>query len=462
MPDRGPTIAEVVCFPPRQRVGAEAVRSSVVAGWLQMKTGSPIVALCLGLSLSPAVSSAGERLSLRAEAGGGAMLSAHQRDQLGYGWGGQGSLRLGFSAAQPLVLQLAASHWLFPESSGWGKVTLLGAGLRLEPRIGPRLRLTFEADAGLGVTGPFQRFGFDAAAGLEVAVRPTLGLGPVLRYGQVVTGSGDVPDDAKFVTLGIVVALRPAPPPPAAEAPPPPPPAPLPPEPPRKIDTDGDGVFDDEDKCATTPAGPTPDPERSGCPDGDDDNDRVLNQADRCRTKHQGINPDPERPGCPLPDRDNDSVPDQPDACPDKPGAPDPDPRKNGCPGLVRVAQSQIVINRPVYFATKKDQILPRSFPVLKAVAEALRALPEIRLVSIDGHTDSQGSDDFNADLSQRRADSVMKFLVEQGIDAARLKAVGHGEREPVGSNKHAAGRAENRRVEFNILDPAPARGATP
>jgi outer membrane protein OmpA-like peptidoglycan-associated protein len=434
----------------------------------------------LGL-LSPARARAEEGWSLRAEAGGGPMLSSHQREQLGFGWGGQGGLRLGYSPVEPLAVQLAASHWMFPEEAGWGKVTLLGAGLRLEPRLRPGMRLTLEADAGLGITGPFERFGFDVAVGLEMAASPTLGFGPVLRYGQVVTGSGDVPTDAKFMTLGILLALRPAP---IGPAPVPPPPlAPDPdsdgdgvldrddicpqvpkgdhPDPARpgcpRSDADGDGVFDDQDRCPTTPAGPTPDPERLGCPDSDDDNDRVLNQADQCRTVHQGINPDPARPGCPLPDRDNDSVPDQPDACPDQPGAPDPDPKKNGCPGLVRVEQTQIVINRPVYFATLKDRILPRSFPVLKAVAEALRALPEIRLVAIEGHTDSQGKDAFNADLSQRRAASVMKFLIEQGIDAGRLKAIGHGESKPVASNKTAAGRAQNRRVEFNILDPAPA-----
>ena len=189
----------------------------------------------------------------------------------------------------------------------------------------------------------------------------------------------------------------------------------------------------------------------------------MLNHADRCRTQHQGINPDPDRPGCPLPDRDNDSVPDGTDACPDKPGAPDPDPKKNGCPGLVRVEQSQIVINRPVYFATLKDRILPDSFPVLKAVAEALRPCPRSGWSRSKGTPTARASDDFNTDLSQRRANSVMKFLIEQGIEAGRLKAVGHGESKPVESNQNAAGRAQNRRVEFNILDPAPAApGGTP
>jgi outer membrane protein OmpA-like peptidoglycan-associated protein len=455
-----------------------------------MRIVSGIAVLLVGVALvSPRrclAAAAEERLSLRGELGGGAMLSSHQREDLGFDWGAEGSLRLGFSLAGPLVLQLGASHWMFPDGAGWGKATLLGGGLRLEPRLGPRMLLSVEADAGLGITGPFERFMFDAAVGLEMPASAAIALGPVVRYGQVVTRAGDVPVDAKFLTLGIQVALR-APPAAPAEVPPPPPPPPRDsdgdgvidsddvcprepqgqnPDPARRgcprLDTDGDGIFDSEDKCPTTSAGATPDPERPGCPDGDDDNDKVLNSKDQCRDKHQGINPDPERPGCPLPDRDNDSVTDGVDACPDKPGAPNPDSKKNGCPGLVLVEQTRIVINRPVYFATLKDRVLAKSFPVLRAVADALRALPEIRLVSIEGHTDSQGSDEFNADLSQRRANSVMQFLVQQGIEPGRLKAVGHGETRPVTSNDTAKGRAQNRRVEFKILDPASAPGGEP
>jgi outer membrane protein OmpA-like peptidoglycan-associated protein len=222
-------------------------------------------------------------------------------------------------------------------------------------------------------------------------------------------------------------------------------------------DADGDGVLDSQDQCPTTPTGAFADSTRPGCPDGDDDGDGVFNSLDQCRTERAGLNPDPARPGCPLPDQDGDAVPDASDACPDKPGAPDPNPKRNGCPGLVEVKGSEIAILRPVYFATLKDRILPKSFAVLQAVSHALRAIPEIRLVSIEGHTDSQGDDAFNLDLSQRRADSVVRFLVEQGIEQGRLKAVGHGETRPIANNRTAAGRGKNRRVEFRILDPAPA-----
>jgi outer membrane protein OmpA-like peptidoglycan-associated protein len=430
-----------------------------------IRPGSLALALALAVAggAAPALAAPPSCLQLRGELGGGAMLSSHQRDVLGFGPGGEGALRIGLPLVEPLCLQLSAGHWLFPHDDGWGKVTLLGGGLRLEPRLTARSRLIFDGDLGLGITGPFQRLMFDLAIGWEAQLRPTLALGPVLRYGQLITGTGDVDADAKFLTLGISVALRPPPPPPPAPPPPPPPPpAPAPPPPAPAPDGDADGVPDDTDACPTTPAGPTPDPERPGCPDGDDDGDHVLNHADVCRTEHQGLNPDPDRPGCPLPDRDADSVPDKSDACPDQAGAPDPDPAKNGCPGLVRIQRSHIQINRPVYFATRKDKILPESFPVLQAVAEALRSLPEIKRLSIEGHTDSQGSDAFNMDLSRRRAASVMRFLVERGIDAGRLESVGYGETRPVSLNVTAAGRAKNRRVEFKILDPALPPEPTP
>ena len=84
--------------------------------------------------------------------------------------------------------------------------------------------------------------------------------------------------------------------------------------------------------------------------------------------------PTPIAQGCPLPDRDKDVVPDKTDACPDTPGAPSSDPKKNGCPGLVEVKSGMIVILQQVFFATDKDVILKKSFPVLDAVADVLQA----------------------------------------------------------------------------------------
>jgi outer membrane protein OmpA-like peptidoglycan-associated protein len=217
-------------------------------------------------------------------------------------------------------------------------------------------------------------------------------------------------------------------------------------------DTDCDTIVDPDDPCPTTAPGPHPDPERAGCPDGDDDSDTVLNAADQCRAVHQGLHPDPARPGCPIPDSDNDSVIDTEDACPTRPGATSRDPRRHGCPGLVSVETGRIVIHRPVFFATGRDTILSRSQPVLNALLDAVLATPEIRRVSIEGHTDDVGDDAANMDLSERRAQSVMRWLVEHGVEASRLEAHGLGETRPVQVGNTRRIRERNRRVEFRIV----------
>jgi OmpA-OmpF porin, OOP family len=218
-------------------------------------------------------------------------------------------------------------------------------------------------------------------------------------------------------------------------------------------DTDKDGVWDKDDQCVDVPQGPHPDKNKPGCPDTDTDGDGVFDSVDQCKDVPAGLHPDPDKLGCPMPDRDGDQIPDDVDACPDKPGAPNPDPKKNGCPGLVQIKNGQIMIMKPVFFATDKDVILPKSFPVLMAVADALVATPNIKRVAIEGHTDNRGNAEHNMDLSDRRARSVMKYLVDHGVDAGRLEAQGFGPTKPIMTNKTNAGRAANRRVEFHIID---------
>jgi outer membrane protein OmpA-like peptidoglycan-associated protein len=404
-----------------------------------------------GATPRPAGAQLAQRLSVEGELGAGSMLSSHQRSELDYKLGIQTSARVGVALVDALVLQGAVSHWGFPHSDGWGRATLLGGGLRFRPAMAPGKWFFVDGHAGLGLTGPYDRFVLDVGTGVLWSVAPWLDLGPAIRYGQLTTKSTDFPADARFVTAGLLLALKPPAAPPAA--PPPPLPAPPPPPSPAPPDTDRDGIIDAKDACPEIPAGPTPDPERPGCPDGDDDADGYVNHADNCPKEPPGPHPDPARPGCPKSDRDRDTVPDDVDACPDEPGAPHDDPKLNGCPGLVRVDESQIAINKPVFFATDKATILKKSFPVLRAVAAALRATPAITSLSIEGHTDDRGSDAYNMDLSTRRAESVRKFLIAEGIEASRLTAVGFGKLRRVNDSRTAAARAGNRRVEFRIVE---------
>ena len=461
---------------------------------------------CALLSPAPASAQFEERLKLHVELGAGSMLPEYQLDDLDYGLALLGAGRIGVEVIEPLSVQVSLAYWLFPSDAGDGEQLTFSGGVRVAPGIAELGRLFVDVNAGLGRTGDKSRFALDAGIGFQLTfAREAVALGPFVRYGHLFATDQDHPSDAQYLVAGLTgsfgvprseelrrvdvdtdgdgvldaddlcVNV------PAGDSPDPERPGcPLgdsdsdgvndrddlcptepqgeTPDPERPgcpaTDSDADGVFDFEDECPTTPAGDTPDPNRPGCPDADTDVDGVMDSADACPREHQGLNPDPERPGCPLPDRDGDSVPDVSDACPDEPGAPSQDPARNGCPGLVRVEEGQLRIMRPVYFATNRDVILDRSRPVLEAIADALGSMRGIRRISIEGHTDDVAADDYNLDLSRRRANNVMEWLVEHGVAAERLQAQGYGETCPVVRETTRAARATNRRVEFRIVDP--------
>jgi outer membrane protein OmpA-like peptidoglycan-associated protein len=116
------------------------------------------------------------------------------------------------------------------------------------------------------------------------------------------------------------------------------------------------------------------------------------------------------------------------------------------------VQKGMVITLKGVYFDIGKSTLRPESYPVLDDAAKILKDNPKI-MVEIQGHTDSQGSESYNQTLSDKRAYSVVQYLVKtQGIEIKRLKAIGYGESKPIASNETAEGRALNRRVEFVIL----------
>lgn len=121
-----------------------------------------------------------------------------------------------------------------------------------------------------------------------------------------------------------------------------------------------------------------------------------------------------------------------------------------------KLSAERIDILEKVFFETGSDVILPESFELLEEVATVLIANPQVAKVQVAGHTDDKGDDQFNLELSQKRAESVRRWLIEHKVAAERLEAVGYGETKPIAKNNSEKGRAQNRRVEFVIMETAP------
>ncbi len=135
-------------------------------------------------------------------------------------------------------------------------------------------------------------------------------------------------------------------------------------------------------------------------------------------------------------------------------------------PARTKLEAGRIVIMDRVFFETGLAVIKRESHSLLEEVANVLLANPEVARLEVGGHTDDQGSDSSNLELSLARAQAVVDFLVAQGVVVERLVAEGYGESAPVADNATADGRAQNRRVEFNILERRavvpPQTGGTP
>jgi len=103
-----------------------------------------------------------------------------------------------------------------------------------------------------------------------------------------------------------------------------------------------------------------------------------------------------------------------------------------------------------VQFETGKDVLLQKSYAVLDEVVSVMNQYSEYSL-NIAGHTDNQGDDKLNQELSERRAKRCYDYLVSKGVAATRMAHAGYGETKPVADNKTADGRSQNRRVEFEL-----------
>jgi len=109
-----------------------------------------------------------------------------------------------------------------------------------------------------------------------------------------------------------------------------------------------------------------------------------------------------------------------------------------------------LLAKREIHFETSSAKISLKSYPLLDELAYIASKCPEAS-IEIEGHTDARGSKRMNNKLSQKRAESVVGYLIDNGAARERLSAVGYGESRPVADNKTEAGLAKNRRIEFNV-----------
>ncbi len=243
----------------------------------------------------------------------------------------------------------------------------------------------------------------------------------------------------------------------------------------KKKDSDKDGVYDKIDMCPNTPKNVAVD--ALGCPI-DSDGDGVPDYLDLCPGTSEKAYGLIDSVGCPI-DSDGDGVPDYLDECPDTPaeargfvdekgceidtdgdGVPDwkdecptvAGPKYNkGCPEVKREVRNLLKkAMQGIQFENGKATIKKSSNALLDQIAQTFIDNPTF-IVEVQGHTDNVGKAEFNKTLSDKRAHAVMDYLIKKGVPAERLSAHGYGMEVPIADNKTAKGRAQNRRVEFNI-----------
>ncbi len=319
-----------------------------------------------------------------------------------------GTLVVGKMFRSQFGIELEAIYSSYDPDQGGDSATLIGGGLRgvLFPSMGNYYGLLglgygrFEdhpgADPGydsaqlsLGLGYLLGPFDFIASG---ISLRAEAALRTDIHSGDQTADSFNNALNEGLFNLGLLIPL-------GAGAKPPPEPEPVEVvEPVEVADTDGDGVADPADQCPDTPPGTTVD--GSGCP---------LAPPPACESGEAGV----ELGGC-------------------QPG--------------------QTVVLRGVNFEFDKATLTVNARTLLDEVASALTDTPQIR-VEVGGHTDARGSDAYNQELSEHRAQSVVDYLLSKGIAPERLQAAGYGETVPVADNQTDEGRELNRRVELKIIE---------
>jgi outer membrane protein OmpA-like peptidoglycan-associated protein len=315
-------------------------------------------------------------------------------------------------------------------------------------------------------------------AGARIFVHRSLTLRVDGRWMRAPTPQAPYTLNCNLGELMVGLSFRPSRAP--AEPPPPPPPPP--------VDSDADGIFDDQDRCPNEPEDADLYDDTDGCPDPDNDSDGIADAKDKCPLEPEDKDGFQDDDGCPDADNDSDSVPDAQDKCPLEPedvdgfddldGCPELDNDSDGigdaddkCPNEAEVINGNededgcpdrgnaLVVISPdrlellEAFEWRKGKLVKSSFNLLRQIGANLRAHPEILRLRITVHVQPTRNAEADQKLSDERSIAIRDWLLGYGIDSKRLEPRGFGGRIPLVDPKTRGAKAINERVDLIILE---------
>jgi outer membrane protein OmpA-like peptidoglycan-associated protein len=410
-----------------------------------------------------ALPASAEPVLVSLEGAGGVALSSPQINRFGPGVFGA------VGVAYPLLPQLLIGGRLRAgfladgaappdpgvQDPGLGTLESLTLSLRFRPLAqldGPARStgLFLEAAGGGGVTGQLTRATFDLGLGYGFGLGAAT-LAPVLRYAQVVQPSQVLSDaDARLLMLGAEVTFFDARELSAVAEP----------EPTTASDLDHDGIGDAHDACADQPEDLDGYQDDDGCPEADNDGDKLLDVSDQCPDAAEDFDTHLDDDGCPEPDNDDDGFLDVDDQCVNEAEVVNGNKDYDGCPdeGLFVFKNDRIVLEERVLFDFERARVKREAKPLLRAIVNLKAQHPEWIKLRVEGHADASGEERFNQELSERRANNVMRELIRLGIPASQIEFTGFGSSRPRDRREDDEANARNRRVEFVVV----ARGVAP
>jgi outer membrane protein OmpA-like peptidoglycan-associated protein len=434
-----------------------------------------------------------EPLRLHATAAAARAIGGYQEYEFGWGGGLLPALELPLTRSVGIELELSAL-WLSETNPPKNpNVEPAGAASGFGAAFGPRFRpfavshdgtrlspagFWLSGTFGVGLTNSLWRPIVAAEIGYDfLDSRGRAGMGPMLGWYHMFQPEDTVrPDDANVLLVGVHALYDTGP---GVRL---------------VFDRDHDGIYDEDDRCPEQPEDRDQVEDADGCPDLDDDRDGIEDVRDRCPQVPEDKDGFEDEDGCPDPDNDKDGIADAKDKCPlepedkdqyqDEDGCPDADNDNDGIPDVrdlcpfesesvndyadddgcpdedqVRVVGDKIVLDDRVHFMINSHIIRRDSFALLERLGKLIKEHPEYVHISIEGHADERGAEDFNQRLSESRAASVLEFVVKSGVPRKRLSSKGFGSSRPMVDRKGEFAYYQNRRVEFIITREARVSG---